>query len=759
MKRRTITCVLTVLCFSHILFGQTEKVSILPAPAHISESSGTYTLKNGIKIGVSNKSLLPAALYLQSILQGSVTSKVITGKGDICLQLENGAQKEGAYSLQVNAKNIVAKSSSYSGIIAAISTIHQLLPVESVQKTKKGVQIPLVNIKDEPRFAWRGLMLDASRHFWNKEEVKRVLDMMTLYKLNKFHWHLTDDQGWRIEIKKYPLLTEKGAWRTFNSQDKECMRLATEQNNPDFLIPENKLKVAGKDTLYGGFYTQEDIKEIVAYASQRGIEVIPEIDMPGHFLAAISQYPDVACTGLIGWGQTFSSPICPGKDSSLEFCKNIYKEVFALFPSKYVHLGADEVEKSNWKKCQDCQNRIKKEGLASEEALQAWFVRNMEQFFKENGKRMIGWDEVVGDGLSKDAVIMWWRSWEKGAVPSALAQGKNVVLSPNACFYFDYQQDKNSLKSILEFDPMSNATDIAQQNLIMGVQANIWTEYIPSMKRVEYMIVPRMIALSQVAWGNKASKMSTADFMKALASQMSRLDKMNVNYRIPDLDGFYNVNAFVNEGHLNISCPLPGLEVRYTTDGTVPTKSSPLYKGDLKVTETTNFMLRSFRPDGTGCDVVNTKFIKEPYLEADATASPQENGLLAIWHDFRGNKCADITNAPKKGEYTVDNISIPSEVKGNIGLVLKGYLQIPQDDIYTFALTSDDGSIFSIDGNTVIDNDGPHSPREVIAQKALKKGLHPIEIRYFDSNGGMLQMCLINKNGEKTILSKDWFKH
>lgn len=751
MKKRTLTFLITLMCFSYSLLAQQERVSILPTPAHISENVGQFNLKNNLTIGVSSKTLLPAARYLQTVLQNSVTTKVMIGKGDISLQLDKNLTKEGAYLLNVNSKTVTIKATDYSGVISAISSIQQLI---------SGRSIPAVEIKDQPQFAWRGLMLDASRHFWSKKEVKKVLDMMTLYKLNKFHWHLTDDQGWRIEIKKYPLLTEKGAWRKFNNHDRSCMQTAAKDGNTDYLIPENKLKIADKDTLYGGFYTQKDIKEIVAYAGQRGIEVIPEVDMPGHFLAAIGQYPEVACKDLIGWGKVFSSPICPGKDSSMEFCKNIYKEVFALFPSKFVHLGADEVEKGNWKKCQDCQNRIKKEGLASEEELQAWFVRDMEKFFKANGKRIIGWDEVVGDGLSKDAVIMWWRGWVKDAVPSALAQGKNVVLTPTSCFYFDYQQDKNSLRNILAFDPMANVTNESQKNLIMGVQANVWTEYIPSIKRVEYMITPRMLALSELAWTSPETKKSNDDFMKALAIQIKRLDKMNINYRIPDIEGFFNVNAFVDQAKLKVSCALPDAVIRYTTDGSIPTASSTLYTGEINVTETTNFKLRTFRADGSGCDVVSTSYIKEAYAPADETANPQNSGLTATWYDFRGNKCDDITNATMKGEYSIETVSIPAEVKGNIGLVIKGYIQIPEDGIYTLALNSDDGSMLTIDGKLAIENDGPHSPREIISQKALRKGLHPIEVRYFDNNGGMLDMYLINStNGEKIKLTKEWFKN
>lgn len=739
---------------------QKEDFSVIPTPVSLTEQEGGFLLKNGLRIGVSDESLLPAGEYLQGILQNAVTSTVAVGEGDINLQIGEVEGKEGAYDLVVSKEGVTAKAADYSGVVCAISTIRQMLPA-GIEQPNEGAKymIPAVTVKDAPRFAWRGMMLDAARHFWNKAEVERFIDLMALYKLNKFHWHLTDDQGWRIEIKQYPLLTEKGAWRQFNKHDRICMELAAAQDNSDLLIPEDKLKIVEGDTLYGGFYTQEEIKEVVAYAGQRGIEVIPEVDMPGHFLAAIGQYPDLACTGLIGWGEIFSSPICPGKDATLEFCKNVYKEVFQLFPSKYVHLGADEVEKNNWKKCADCQKRIKQEHLGSEVALQAWFVRNMEEFFKENGRKMIGWDEVVEDGLSNDAVIMWWRSWTPDAVSKATAQGKHVIECPNYCLYFDAQQDKNSVKQVLEFEPLSDELSAEQKELVMGVQANIWAEKIPSMKRVEYMAVPRMMALSEIAWADPDTKLKEKEFYKAAVSQLKRMDKMGVNYRIPDLQGFYNVNAFVDTTALTIHSLLPGIEIRYTTDGSIPTKNSTLYEGNLKVTETTDFTIRTFRPDGSACDAIKTKFIKKPYSEADANAQPSAAGLKAIWHDFRGDSCSLIETGRLKGEYVVETVSIPEAVKGNIGLILKGYIDVPADGVYTFALMSDDGSTMTIDGDTFLQNDGPHSPAEIIAQKALKKGLHPVEVRYFDHNGGVLELFLINEKGEKQAFPKEWLKH
>ena len=742
-----------------------QEIAILPTPVSLTEQSGSFVLKDGMKIGVSDQSLFPAVGYLQEILRNVISTsvEVTTDKDqvDMYFQLKDTGGKPGSYRLQSTPEYIQIEASDYSGIISAITTIRQLLPAAiEVQGEKQTYSIPVVQIEDVPRFEWRGFMLDASRHFWSKDEVKHVLDLMSLYKLNKFHWHLSDDQGWRIEIEKYPLLTEKGAWRKFNEQDRICMARAKEEDNTDFLIPEDKIRIVEGDTLYGGYYTHDDIKEIVAYATQRGIDVIPEIDMPGHFLAAISQYPELACDGLIGWGETFSSPVCPGKDATLEFCRNVFKEVFELFPYEYVHMGGDEVEKANWKKCPLCQKRIRTEKLGSVEELQAWFVRDMEKFFLANGKKLIGWDEVVSDGLSSDAAITWWRSWAKDALPTATAQKQKVIACPNEYFYFDYAQDQNSVKKILAYDPCADERlSPEQKKYIWGVQANLWAEWIPTMKRIEYLIVPRMIALSEIAWAEPTAKPGLEEFYRQLVPQFKRMDVMRVNYRVPDLQGFYKVNAFIDETTVELTCPLPGTEIRYTTDGSMPTKESALYNGALEVGKTTDFAFRTFRPDGSPSDAVRTKYVKAPYAEAVTAPAALQAGLKAVWHDFRGNLCADIDAAPVKGEYVVESVSIPEEVKGNIGLVLTGYLEVPADGIYTFALLSDDGSTLMLDGELLGDNDGAHSPVEIIVQKALKAGLHPIEVRYFDCNGGVLQMELVNEKGEKEVLPSAWLKH
>ena len=729
-----------------------KKVAILPQPASIQQDTTFFTLPKSCKIGISDPKLQSAAEYLSSILTPSTgyNMSIVNGEGDINLTLDASIQgKEGAYVLTSNPKSVKIAGSTERGVICGIQSLRQLFPVEieSKQKVDMSWGIPTVTIKDSPRFDWRGIMLDVSRHFYNVDEVKELMDVMALYKMNKLHMHLTDDQGWRIEIKKYPKLTEKGGWRIYNNQDSICMRRAKEEDNVDMRIPENKLKVVEGDTLYGGYYTQEDIKKLVNYGLQRGIDIVPELDMPGHMLAAVSNYEGVSCFKTTGWGSIFSSPVCPGKESAMTFCKNVYKEVIGLFPYKYIHIGGDEVEKTNWKKCPDCQKRMKEEGLKTPEELQSWFIHEMEHFFNENGRQMIGWDEILEGGLSKTASVMWWRSWAKDAPARTMGQGNKMVFTPNGQFYLDYGQDKFSVSKIYNYDPMVETTNKEMQKLVQGVQGNTWTEWIPTRERMHYQIFPRALGIAELGWSTSAKDWN--GFETRMVDQFDRLNVLNINYRLPDLECGEAVNAFIDEAEVKISCIDRNVVIRYTTDGSMPTMESKKYEGSLKVNETTNFTFRSFHPNGKPSDVMKVKYVKSTYAPA-VTAAPSNPGLQATWYDYRGDKCTEIETAAKKGTYRIEDVVIPKAAKGNIGLIIKGYVNVPKDDIYTFILNSDDGSTLKVDNELIVDNDGPHAPVQLAGQKALKAGYHPIEVRYFDHNGGMLEMTV--KGSDKKVI-------
>lgn len=759
--RRFSVCFLPILLLAVLLSScenkQPREVSVLPRPSDMKLNADEFVLSGNVGVTYNDESLAGAADYLiQSMAKEfslTISDSGLNGDGNIVLKVDSiFSGVEGAYSLNVNDRKVELYANSYNGIINAISTLRQLVVVDGDHCLLQGAVI-----NDAPRYQWRGLMLDSSRHFWTVDEVKHVLDMMAMYKMNKFHWHLTDDQGWRLEIKKYPLLTEKGAYRKYNWHDLDCIDRAEKLDNPDFLIPEDKVEDVNGEKIYGGYYTQDDAREIVAYAASLGIDVIPEIDMPGHFLAAINNYPELACSGRIGWGETFSSPICPGKDATIEFCKDIYREVFDIFPYEYVHLGADEVEKTNWKACKDCQKRIKDNNLADEKELQSWFVHQMEAFFNENGRKLIGWDEIIEGGLSETATIAWWRSWNKEALPEATQLENEVIACPNTYFYLDVQQDSRSLLNTYSFDVENFGLSAEQLKFVKGVQANIWTEWIPSMKRMEYMIFPRLWAVSEIGWCDKTAR-DEQRFLKDIVDEYARLDRMGINYRLPDLEGVYDTNVFVDSVYVKLSCLLPNVEIRYTTDGTFPTLKSALYKDSLLVDSSYTFIFRTFRPDGTAGEMLTTSFQKADFLPAVETGE-LSNGLNVKWYDYHGNTCSEIDKVKFNRDFITEKVEIPAGASGNIGLVISGFIEVPADGIYTYSLLSDDGSMLWIDGKCIIENDGPHSPQEKTGQVALKKGMHKFDMRYFDYNGGCLNLFMIDADGVKKEAPASVFKH
>ena len=406
------------------------------------------------------------------------------------------------------------------------SLLYALLSLSQITENKGNYTIiPKVIIEDYSRYSWRGLHLDVSRHFFTVEEIKRYLDLMFLYKLNVFHWHLTDDQGWRIESKKYPKLTQIGAWRDSTVKDHYS----------------TKPRIYSKER-YGGYYSQEEIKELVAYAQARNITVVPEIEMPGHSRAALAAYPEYSCTGNLNpveglWG-VFDDIYC-AKDETIAFLQEVLTEYIALFPGAYFHIGGDEAPKTRWKHCENCQKIIKQEGLKDEHELQSYFIKRMDTFLHAQGKKLIGWDEILEGGLSPNATVMSWRGYEGGI--EASAKGHEVVMCPGSHCYFDHYQGKSSieplaigghtpLEKVYEFSPISKSMNEKQQSLVLGAQGNLWTEYIPSMEKLEYMAYPRAIALSQVLW-NPDSKPTFEEFENLLKQQHFKwLDKKNVHY-------------------------------------------------------------------------------------------------------------------------------------------------------------------------------------------------------------------------------------
>ena len=370
--------------------GRNIVSDIIPEPSEIHMAGGYFHLPDTLETGCPDSSFLSLDKAFKALVPDTEFRLNVSDKGGLTIRKQDGIA-EGGYRMKVSRRGILVEAADYGGAVSATATLGQMV---------SDGRIPCCTIQDSPRFGWRGFMLDVSRHFFSKEEVMDLLETMASYKFNRFHWHLTDDQGWRIEIRKYPELTDNGAWRDplAHNHDIICARIAESMEDPSYVLDHSKIVIRDGKEVYGGFYSQEDIREIVAYAGALGIEVVPEIDMPGHSLKVVESYPELSCGGVARWGKDFSVPLCPGNDGLLQFAKDVYSEIFSLFPFGYVHIGADEVEQTHWKTCPKCQARIKSEGLADENGLQAWFIKEMQGFFAANGKKLIGWDEIVSGG-------------------------------------------------------------------------------------------------------------------------------------------------------------------------------------------------------------------------------------------------------------------------------------------------------------------------------------------------------------------------
>lgn len=452
-------------------------------------------------------------------------------KGFIFLKDANLAEEE--YSIDITKANCIVRASSYNGFLYAIQTLKQLTSVNIFGNEPNPAEkflFPCVKIQDKPRFGYRGMHLDCSRHFFSVEEVKKYLDIMALYKLNRFHWHLTDDQGWRVEIKKYPRLTEIGAFRNGTVIKKDW-----DSND---------------GVRYGGYYTQEQMKDIVAYAGKLGIVVIPEIDLPGHMMGALAGYPELGCTGgpyevWTRWGIS-DQVLCPGKDGMFTFLEDVFTELMDIFPSEYIHIGGDECPKTEWEKCPACQARIKQLGIkadghhSAEQFLQSYVTARVQKFLNDHGRRIIGWDEVLEGELAEGATVMSWRGTEGGIKASAM--GFDVIMTPNTYCYFDYYQSEDQDKEpfgiggflpwdkVYSYEPLEGLND-SQQKHILGVQANLWTEYVATPEHLEYMLLPRMNALSEVQWCVPENK-DIERFKAAMEAESFKIfDILGYNYR------------------------------------------------------------------------------------------------------------------------------------------------------------------------------------------------------------------------------------
>lgn len=756
----------TRLCGSLLLFfygccvnAQKEnRYSVIPYPAKLIEGNGSFIISAQTPINISGNSLftneanLLAELFTNSFGQAL---KIKDSKGN-CIDLiyDAGIVPGEGYKINITNRSVKLAARTPAGMFMAVQTIRQLLPapVEKASDKQTSLNLPAVSIEDAPAFAWRGIHLDVSRHFFSMEYLRKLIDRMALYKMNKFHLHLTDDQGWRIEIKKYPKLTEEGAWRAFNNQDSICIKRS--KDNPDLIIDPKHITNKNGKILYGGFYSQQQMKDLVAYAALKHVDIIPEIDMPGHMMAAINSYMYLSCDNTSTFGKFFSTPICPCDPAVLDFAKDIYTEIMDIFPSEYIHIGGDEVERSHWERSSACKEMMQREGMKTTAELQAWFIREMEKFFNSKGKKLIGWDEILEGGVTKTAAIMYWRTWVPKAPVEAAKHGNKVIMSPGNPLYFSEQPDKNSLAAVYNYDLIPKDLSAEEATNIIGAQGNLWTEYIPTEQRADYLYMPRMIALSEITW---ASKKDYNSFLKRLNVHYKRLDNLNVNYRIPDLQLLDNY-AFTDSFNLTIAKPIDDIVIRYTTDGSLPTQNSTILKNRLVIKESQQIRIAAFKSDGRKGDVYNIDFNKQQLAQAINNIDTK-NGLKAAWYKKAFDSTTLIDGVPD-GQFNVNSISVPKEAEvPSFTLQYKGYINIPSDGIYTFYLTSDDAAVLKIAGRVVVNNDGMHAPKEKNGQVALSKGLHSIALDFIEGGGGYtLKIQYSYNESERKDIPASWLK-
>lgn len=602
MNKKLLTGALAAMAFllPSTAAGQTADFNIIPRPQQVKVSNDapfTLSAKTVISLGTNSQDMKRNANMLASYIEQATGIRPAIGKGKsgaaIILTIDKTIANAEGYKLDADAKQIRIAGASAAGVFYGIQTLRKSLPLVNGKASK--VSIPAVHIADAPRFAYRGTHLDVSRHFVTADSVRQFIDMLALHNINRFHWHLTDDQGWRIEIKKYPLLTQIGSKRA------------------QTVIGHNSGKYDGKP--YSGFYTQKQIRDIVKYAADRYITIVPEIDLPGHMQAALAAYPDMGCTGgpyevWQKWGVS-DNVLCAGNDKTLTFIDNVLKEITQLFPSKYIHVGGDECPKTQWQKCPKCQARIKalnleaKDGHSAEERLQSYIITHASNYLKSLGRNTIGWDEILEGGLAEGATVMSWRG-ESGGIAAA-KQHHDVVMTPNSYLYFDYYQslDKANeplaiggylpLETVYSYEPMPKELTADEARHIIGVQANIWTEYMPTFKQMQYMALPRMAALSEVQWSQPALKDYTS-FTNRLTEFTHLYDRLGYNYA----KHLYNVAIHVDSDNkwreILIHMTTAGnAEIRYTLDGTEPTANSALYTGAIVLQKSAKIRAAAFR--------------------------------------------------------------------------------------------------------------------------------------------------------------------
>lgn len=740
-------------------------VAVIPAPHVARPARGAWLPADTIDVRVEDTSSAEgralSRLAVEVAREGlGRPAMVVSGRRTrarpiVLRRLEPAAAEvPGSYTLSIAPEGVEVAASSGAGLFYGIQTLRQLL-ADAAAGPGPAPRVPAITIVDRPRFRYRGMHLDAGRHFMPVAFVKRYIDLMARYKLNRFHWHVTDDQGWRIEIARYPRLTTVGGCRRETMVEKHF--------NP----------YVGDGTPHCGFYTRDEIRDVVAYAAERHVTIVPEIEMPGHAKAALAAYPELACTPgpfevRTTWGVD-EDVFCPS-EATFAFLEGVLTEVMALFPGTYIHVGGDEVPKTRWRSSPAAQEVIRREGLRDENELQSWFIRRIERFLLQHGRRLIGWDEILEGGLAPEATVMSWRGTAGGI--EAARQRHDVIMTPNSHLYFDFYQGDarfeplaigglSPIEKVYAYEPVPDSLTPDEAAHILGAQANVWTEYLKTPGAVEYMAWPRALALAEVTWSTREAR-DWDSFVARLPAALRALDALGVNYRVPAVQGLEGDRLTLEPGvTVRLGSILPDAEIRYTTDGSDPTRTSARSAGPFRVpvdSAGATVTARVFTGDGRASPARAATFTRTTFREADR-AVMVEAGLRYEYFEatLRTTRAIDTLRAAREG--TVDVVRRRGdEGAERYALRLSGHLRIPADGLYEFALSSDDGSTMDVGGRRVVSNDGLHGEEERTGMIALRTGLHPIVVRYFQGGGGAaLSLRYRRGEGEWAPVPASWF--
>lgn len=730
--------------------------SIIPSPNFYKATGDSVAISGPVKIvfekNIFTKNEQKSARIIEQMINSKTDRK---GKGFkiFISTIDDAINNAEGYKLDVS-KDGIRISAKDQGLFYAVQSLLQMFPNDGTAK------LACVSIEDQPRYAYRGLHLDVSRHFFSKEVVKEIIAQMAYYKLNNFHWHLTDDQGWRIEIKKYPKLTEIGSKRAQTLVGNKFERFPLFfDGNP-----------------YGGYYTQEDIKEVVKFAQENYVNVIPEIEMPGHASAAIAAYPDLACFPsndfkvIETWG-VFEDVFCAGKEETFQFMEDVLQEVMQLFPSTYIHIGGDECPKTKWKICDKCQTRIKTLELKDEHELQSYFIKRVEKMLNAQGRQIFGWDEILEGGLAPNAAVMSWRGEQGGII--AAKQKHPVIMTPEDYVYFDHNQGFSlneplsvgrltTTKEVYDYNPTPiDSLTVEEQKYIVGVQANLWSEYLTSPAKLNYMLYPRIFALSEIAWTNTSNKDYSNFTLTSVPHHLEKLERNKILYKVPSAFKAKDTAFVASKFILDVYPTIKKGTIFYTIDGFNPDQTSNLYtkpltitipKGEYRVVKTVQIS-----ESGLKSSITKT-LLRNPELMPALNIQPKKQGLKFDYYQAFFNQTNEIDFAkPTRSGIFTDRISIKKFKEKEIryfGLKLTGYIYIPETANYSFSCIADDGAKIYLDWELIVDNDGRHWINEAFGATFLEKGYHKISISYFDAAGSAALQCFIKQeNKEKQELN------